>query len=131
MENTDFDNFHFELQYFDEYISFREVTGFHIEMKNPDDESIPIPLPESAQSIVLKRAVPSYNSQFVIWCGNTVSGSLGQDIQAVNLVLHLKKEDGTVVRKWIFYKAFPVKYTMRENLIESVELSYYYSQVIR
>ncbi|WP_460219968.1 phage tail protein [Psychroserpens sp. MEBiC05023] len=135
--------FYFELSLDGENIAFKEVSGISKELgieevKSGGENRFKYRLPTitSSKNLVLKRAIAPNNSSLVKWCSDTLDGGLTQPIRPQDLTVNLLNEKGEVLMKWLFYKAYPVKYAIadlksRDNevLVESVELAYTYFEV--
>ncbi|MFC4633067.1 phage tail protein [Dokdonia ponticola] len=122
---------------------FQEVAGIskemHVEDVNEGGENRfnhKIPPSTSSQNLILKRGFISKNSSLFKWCVDSIDDGLATAIQTKNITVHLLDSDGVVKMTWIFYNAYPVRYSVadlksQENniAIETLELAYTYFQV--
>jgi phage tail-like protein len=75
-------------------------------------------------------------SKLLAWCAQCIDGGLANPIQTQDVIVSLLGADGMVSAKWVFYKAWPVKYSLSdmhaqksEILIETMELAYTYFDI--
>jgi len=119
--------------------AFQEVSGISYRMNEGEigrDENqftSRVPTTTSSANLTLKRGVTLKGSSLHSWCADTLEGGLSTPIQAKNISVSLLDHEGKVSMKWVFYSAYPVKYSVsslgsqqNEILIESLELAYAY-----
>jgi phage tail-like protein len=75
-------------------------------------------------------------SSLIAWCAQCIDGGLAKPIQTQDVMVNLLGADGMVVKNWMFYKAYPVKYSVsnlnsqaNEIVIETIELAYTYFDI--
>lgn len=121
-------------------IAFQEISGFARELSveevvcaGENRCKYKLPVIETSQNLVLKRALVPRKSNLVEWCKNSIGGGLYNKIEPVTLMVNLLNYQGKVCMKWTFHGAYPVKYSFSELksqesglLIESMELAYTY-----
>ncbi|MCH2233063.1 MAG: phage tail protein [Crocinitomicaceae bacterium] len=123
--------------------SFKEVSGLTMEM---DTESIEeggvndythiVPKRRKHQNLVLKRGY-SANQELTTWCEDAIMGGLLEGVYPETLTVKLLNENGTPLKSWSFYNAWPVKWELspfdsekNEVVIESIEFAYSYFKSI-
>jgi phage tail-like protein len=86
----------------------------------------------------LKRGVADLDSPLVLWCKSVLEGNLAQRIITQDVLVLLLDEEQEPLRGWSFANAYPVKWeigsfhsTKNEVAIETIELSYTYSNRVR
>jgi phage tail-like protein len=133
-------SFYFELAFKGERIAFREISGISAEVSTEEVVcggenrfKYRLPTVTSSQNLVLKRAYVPAISRLVVWCKNSVGGGLAAKVEATDISVNLLDMNKKVSMKWVFHKAYPVKYSFSdlksqesELLIESIELAYTY-----
>lgn len=95
-----------------------------------------LPVVASSKNITLKGAILPSNSNFNNWCISALSGTLSQPITPVSLLVSLMNANGDVCLSWIFFGAYPVKYSVADLnsqngsvLIQTIEMAYTYFTV--
>jgi phage tail-like protein len=135
--------FYFKLSFMGEDAAFQEVSGISKELSTEDvvcggENRFKYKLPGVAtnQNLVLKRALVPVGSMLTAWCTGTIDQSLALTVQTFDVTVSLLAADGTVCAMWMFYSAYPVKYSVsdfkaNENsiVIESIELAYTYFDI--
>lgn len=135
--------FYFVLLYNGEKIPFQEISGLAEELATEDVTcggenrfKFKLPTVASSQNLVLKRAVIPASSKIVEWCKKSIGGGFATKIQPANITVNLLDASSYVCMKWVFYKAYPIKYSFsdlksQENslVIETMELAYTYFDV--
>ncbi|WP_299767679.1 phage tail protein [uncultured Dokdonia sp.] len=136
--------FYFSIAFDDlEQCFFQEVSGLSNEMNVEEVVSggenrfkYRIPTVSTSKNLVLKRGMFPKTSSLLKWCEDTLEGGWSALIQTKTVKIHLLNEGGTVMMKWIFHGAYPVKYAVsdlksqeNELLIETLELAYTYFQI--
>lgn len=133
--------FYFSVSYEGSYqADFQEVSGISKEMNVEDvvggGENLykyRLPTGSSSKNLVLKRALVLEEASLLTWCRDTIDGGLSNPIQTKNVSVNLLDREGIVSMKWVFNKAYPIKYSVSdlksqqsEILIETIELAYTY-----
>jgi phage tail-like protein len=136
--------FYFSLSFEGEDAAFKEVSGISKELGVEEITSggenrfkYRLPNVSSSQNLVLKRAIVPTGSKLISWCGSTLDDGLAAAIQTKDVSVDLLDNKGTVLMKWTFYNAYPVKYAVSdlksqesEILIETIELAYNYFNIV-
>jgi phage tail-like protein len=136
-------NFYFDVYCNNEVIAFQEVSGISQEMAleevacgGENSFKYRLPVAASSRNITLKGAILPQNSKFNNWCLSTLSGSLSQPITPVSLLISLLNANGDVCLSWMFFDAYPVKYSVADLnsqngsvLIQTIEMAYTYFTV--
>jgi len=136
--------FYFVLLFRGEKIAFQEISGISEELSveevvcgGENRFKYKLPTITTGQNLVLKRALVPVASKIVDWCKNTIGGGLVSKIEPADLSIYLLNEESYVSLKWVFYKAYPVKYYFSELksqesglIIESMEMAYTYFETI-
>lgn len=132
--------FYFSLSFDKVDAAFQEVSGLSKELGieevaggGENGFKYRLPIATGSQNLILKRALKVEGSELIDWCVNSIDGNLSLPIITKDVMLDLLDSSGTVCVKWIFYRAYPVKYTVsdlksQENglVFESIELAYTY-----
>ncbi|GGG31384.1 hypothetical protein GCM10011344_35410 [Dokdonia pacifica] len=133
--------FYFSVSLGDELnVDFQEVSGISKELNVEDivgggenQYKYRLPTGSSSKNLVLKRALVLDTSSLLTWCVDSIDGGLSKPITTKDISVNLLDKNGIVSMKWVFYKAYPVKYSVSdlksqqsEILIESIELAYTY-----
>ncbi len=119
-------------------IGFQEVSGLTKEQSVEEVASggenrfkYRLPTISSSQNLVLKRAIVIKGDDLTKWCKNSLEGGLAKPIQTKTVSVNLLNSKGQVSKKWNFYKAYPIKYSVSdlksqesEVLIHTIELAY-------
>lgn len=135
--------FYFELSFLGSDAAFQEVSGISKELSMEEVASggenrfkYRLPTVATSQNLVLKRALVPLGSPLIAWCSSTIDQGLASSIQTFNVIVSLLGADGMICAMWMFYNAYPVKYSVsdlksQENsiVIESIELAYSYFDV--
>jgi len=135
--------FYFELSFAGEDAAFQEVSGISKELGieevvcgGENRFKYRLPTVASSQNLVLKRALVPSGSQLLNWCANCIDQSFVNKITTHDVSVSLLGADGSMITKWTFYSAYPVKYSVsdlrsQENdlVIETIELAYTYFKI--
>lgn len=138
-------DFFFQFSFLDETISFKEVSGLQAEMlvetiKEEGENQFKGRLPTIGKysNIVLKRGLVSKNSAFVKWCADTLGSSIEKPVQLLPLTLSLLNPNGEIVKRWVFYKVYPIKcevsdcrFVENSIVVETLELGYTSFKVVQ
>jgi phage tail-like protein len=130
--------FRFELSFNGEDAAFKEVSGISKELGIEEVTSggenrfkYRLPTLTSSKNLVLKRAIIPKNSKLIKWSSDTLDGGLVNPIKPQDISVNLLNEEGDILIKWMFHKAYPVKYAIAdlksqesEVLLETIELAY-------
>ncbi len=132
--------FYFEFSFEGGDTAFKEVSGISKELGVEEIESTGenrfkyrLPTLTTSGNLVLKRGITPKDSQLIKWCIDTLDNGLTNSIETKDISVNLLNSEGEVLMKWMFYKAYPVKYAVadlrsqdNEVLIETLELAYTY-----
>ncbi|MBC8754347.1 phage tail protein [Kordia sp. YSTF-M3] len=144
MANTDYPvGFYFSLSFEGEDAAFKEVSGINKELGveevaggGENRFKYRLPNVSSSQNLVLKRAIVPTGSNLITWCSDTLDNGLAAAIETKDVSVDLLDNEGTVLMKWTFYNAYPLKYAVSdlksqesEILIETIELAYNYFNI--
>lgn len=136
-------SFQFELAFKGERIPFQEISGMLMEVNTEEvvcggENRFKYRLPTitTSQNLVLKRAIVPVISRLATWCKSSIGGGMATKIEATDVSVNLLDSKAKVCMKWVFHKAYPVKYSfsdLKSNesalIIESMELAYTYFEV--
>jgi phage tail-like protein len=136
--------FYFVLYFRGEKIAFQEISGITEELSTEEvvcggENRFKYKLPTSVsmQNLVLKRALTPVTSKLVDWCKSTIGGGIISKIVPTDISVNLLNEDGSPALKWVFHKAYPVKYSFSDLksqesglVIETIELAYTYFESV-
>lgn len=136
--------FYFSLSFQGVDTAFKEVSGiskeFGIEEVASGGENrfkYRLPSIPSSKNLILKRAIIPTGSDLISWCSDTLDGGLANAITPQDVSVNLLDSQGDVLKKWTFYNAYPVHYSISdlksqesEIVIESIELAYTYFEVM-
>ena len=136
-------SFYFELSFPGCDAAFQEVSGISKELQLEEVASggenrfkYKLPTVATSQNLVLKRALVPIGSPLVAWCSACMDTGLAIGIQTMPVTLSLLDADGLVCMMWMFYGAYPVKYSISDLksqesgiVIESIELAYTYFDI--
>lgn len=136
--------FYFSVSFEGEELGFQEVSGiskeFHVEEVQSGGENrfkYRLPTMVTNQNLVLKRAIVPSNSKLIQWFQATLDTGLSQPVVTKDISVNLLDSEGDVLIKWMFYKAYPIKYSVsdlhsqkNELVIETLELAYTYFEAI-
>jgi phage tail-like protein len=136
-------SFYFELSFKGQKYAFQEVSGVTAEAGveevvcgGENRFKYRLPTVTGYQNLVLKRALVPAGSPLINWCRNGVGGGLIGKVDAVDVTVNLLDPQKQVTMKWVFHKAWPVKYSFSDLrsqesdlLIETMELAYTYFDV--
>lgn len=120
--------------------SFSEVSGFSMEMTTEEIQEggenrfkHKVPNGTKYPNLILKRGFVSASSNLAQWCQETISGGLAETIVPKTIVVSLKNNKDTILKKWNFANAWPVKWETSElnsmnntYVIETLEFAYSY-----
>lgn len=143
MESNYLVGFRFQLSFQGEDAAFQEVSGISKEMSveevtcgGENRFKYRLPTVSSSQNLVLKRARVSEKSSLINWCIFSLDKSLAYKLNPKDVTVSLLNESGDVTMKWLFYNAYPIKYSIsdlksdqNELLIETIELAYSYFEI--
>ncbi|MFT5890104.1 MAG: phage tail-like protein [Dokdonia sp.] len=133
--------FYFSVSFKEEIdVDFQEISGISKEMNVEDvvgggvnQFKYRLPTGSSSKNLVLNRAIILEGSSLLSWCEDCIDGDLSNPIITQNISVNLLNKNGIVSMKWVFNKAYPIKYSVSdlkshkgEILIESIELAYTY-----
>lgn len=135
--------FYFQLSFKGQEAAFQEVSGIAKELGVEEvvcggENRFKYKLPTVAtnQNLVLKRALVPAGSHLVNWCANCIDQSFVNKISPHDVSVTLLAADGSPLKSWTFYNAYPVKYSVSDLksqedglVIETMELAYTYFQV--
>ncbi|PRY88610.1 phage tail protein [Mongoliibacter ruber] len=122
---------------------FSEISGISAELEVEEKRSggisdLVFHLPKSTKGsrITLKRALAPMNSDIIKWCFNTINNDITKISPKGVTISLLDRNTGSPVMTWVFYNAFPVKWSMgdfdaKESkiAIESMELVFSYMEI--
>lgn len=122
--------------------SFQEVNGISMEMEtesitegNENVFSHKLPKQPNFSNLVLKRGLLSRDAELLKWVQDTLSGGLAEVIKPQNLFVNLMDTESKPIMSWIFYDAYPVKYSLsdlntnsNDVAVESIEFTYSFFQ---
>jgi len=120
--------------------AFQEVSGISKEMGieevtcgGENRFKYRLPTITTNFNLVLKRAMVPVGSKLLAWCADCIDNGLSTTIKTQDITVNLFDANGQVQCKWIFYNAYPIKYSVsdlhsqkNELLLESIELAYTY-----
>jgi phage tail-like protein len=143
MANDYLVGFYFKLSFKGEDAAFQEVSGMSKETGveevvcgGENRFKYRLPTVATSQNLILKRAMVASGSKLVSWCASSIEGGMTKPIETHDLSVNLLDATGKVCKTWIFYNAYPVKYSVsdlksQENdlVIESIELAYNYFKI--
>jgi phage tail-like protein len=123
--------------------SFQEVSGLSNETEPEEtlengDNKFQFKLPKHAKysNLVLKRGVISADSEITKWFNDTLNRNLSAKISTKNIILKLIDMNGSPIKTWSFFNAWPVNWNVAEFnstknkiAIETLELAYTYFEV--
>ena len=139
--------FYFSLSYQGKDYSFKEISGISKEygveeVRSGGEYRFKYRLPTNivgSKNLVLKRAISDLEDPISKWCTDTLNGNFSSPIKTQNIGVNLykvkpgKKPKRSLVKKWTFNKAYPLKYDIsdlksqeNELLFETIELAYTY-----
>jgi phage tail-like protein len=135
--------FYFSVSFKGVDAGFQEVSGISKEVGIEEITSggenrfkYKLPTVTTSQNLILKRGVVPAGSKLISWCAQCIDGGLATPIQPQDIMVSLLGADGMVIKKWMFYKAWPVKYSLSEMhsqrneiLVETIELAYTYFDI--
>ncbi|WP_300566558.1 phage tail protein [Flavobacterium sp.] len=124
---------------------FQEVAGLEIELKeeeitsNDENQYIhKLPSTSKHQNLVLKKGLSTFDSPLLHWCSSTIASDLSNTIETQNLLLSLLDSNGVLIKKWLFYDAYPVNYSVtgfqsvdNSIIVDSIEFAYNYFKVVK
>lgn len=136
-------SFYFELSFQGEDAAFQEASGISKELNveevvcgGENRFKYRLPTVSTSQNLVLKRAFLVSGSKLMNWCASSLDQGMAVAIQPHDVSLSLLAKSGQVSKKWTFYNAYPVKYSISEFkssesgiVMESIELAYTYFQI--
>jgi len=135
--------FYFELSFKGVDAAFQEVTGISKQMGIEEVSSggenrfkYRLPTVTTNENLILKRAMIPAGSKLLAWCAQCIDGGLATKIETRDITVSLFDANRQVCCKWIFYNAYPIKYSVsdlhsqkNELLIESIEMAYTYFDI--
>ncbi|MBL4604558.1 MAG: phage tail protein [Flavobacteriaceae bacterium] len=130
--------FYFEVDLGDELksVAFQEVSGLskggeEVESGAENRFKYRLPALSNNQNLVLKRGIAPTGSKLIEWCSDTLNGV--STIETKDVAVNLINEKGKIIMKWMFYKAYPIKYSISdlksqedEVLLETLEFAFTY-----
>jgi phage tail-like protein len=136
-------SFYFELSFQGEDAAFQEASGISKELSieevvcgGENRFKYRLPTVSTSQNLVLKRAFMTNGSKLMNWCASSLDQGMAVSLQPHDVSLSLLAKSGMVSKKWTFFKAYPVKYSISEFksaengiVLESIELAYTYFQI--
>lgn len=92
-----------------------------------------LPTTMTSQNLSLKNVLAKEDSGLATWCTETIDNNLANPVQTNDVTISLLNAKGEQLVYWIFYNAYPVKYSASdfksqesELVFETIELAYTY-----
>lgn len=136
-------SFYFKLSFKGDDAAFQEVSGISKDLQleevvggGENRFKYRLPSTTTSQNLVLKRALIGKGSKLVDWCAATMDSGLSVPIETHDVTVSLLDANGNASMSWMFYNAYPVKYSIsdlrsQDNslVIESMELAFTYFDI--